>query len=286
MGASLLITFRESLEASLVVGIVLGLLGKEGRRGLSAAVWGGLSFGVGASLVVAWTFVHFLGEFEGRAEQIFEGTVMLVGALLLASLVLWSGSHSSGKRLEGQVLNASGRGWFAVALLVFVSILREGVETVVYLGASLRDGGPATFAGGLIGIVLAVILGILILGGGRRVPTKAFFTTTTLLLVLFGAGLFSRAAGEYGEAGILPPLLAPLWNLAPLKDGMPIPLLNDEGAIGSFLKGLFGYSSSPSLSQVLAWLVYAGGFGLLLGRKNRGGVEKRLPGGGTAGADA
>lgn len=276
MGASLLITFRESLEASLVIGIVFALMGEERRR-LSGAVWAGLVAGLAGSFALAVAFVQLLGSFDGVEEQIFEGTAMAVGALLLATLVLWSGSHSSGRKLEGEVEKAAGRGWFAIWSLVFVSVLREGVETVIYLGSSLKDGGPGTFVGGLAGIAAAVLLGFLILRGERRIPTSRFFVITTGLLLLFGAGLFSRAAGEFGEAGLVPPLVEPLWRLVPGGATGLQAAFADDGSLGSFLKGLFGYSSAPSLSQLLAWLVYMAAVpGALLvrasfGRKARAG---------------
>ena len=267
MGATLLITFRESLEAALVVGLVLAVLGKSDQKRLNTSVWIGLVAGILASLLVAWGFVRMLGQFEGREEQLFEGSVMLVGSLLLATLILWTGSHSSGSKLEGQASKAAAGGSWGILVLVFVSILREGVETVVYLGTSLRDGGLGTFIGGLAGIGIALVMGILIFASGTRFPLKRFFGVTTALLLLFGAGLFGRAAGEFVEAGILPPLLEPAYSIAPLVDASRIPLFNDEGGIGSFFKGLFGYSSSPSLSQVIAYLAFAATLSALLLRK-------------------
>ena len=270
MGASLLITFRESLEASLVIGMVLAMVGRDGRKRQGFAIWGGLVFGVGASLAVAWAFITFLGQFEGREEQIFEGSTMIIGALLLATLLFWTGSHSSGRKLEGQIEAAAAKGWLATGVLVFVSILREGVETVVYLGSSLRDGGPGTFIGGLVGILLAVGLGLLILRGGRKLPASRFFMVTSLLFLLFGAGLFARAAGEFVEAGLLPGAGSPLWTLGRVdQNGLPS-LLSDEGPIGSFLKGLFGYASSPTLAQLLAWFVYTVAMAAMLwGRRKK-----------------
>ena len=275
MGASLLITFRESLEASLVIGMVLASIRREGRQSRLFAIWGALGLGLLASLGVAWAFIRFLGQFEGREEQIFEGSTMVIGALLLGTLIFWSGSHSSGKRLEGDINDASGKGWLAIGLLVFVSILREGVETVVYLGSSLRQSGSGTFVGGVAGILLAVIMGLLILRGGMRLPATRVFMATTALFLLFGAGLLARAVGEFGEAGILPTLGAPLWNLGRIGlDGEASPL-SDQGAIGSFLKGLFGYSSSPTPAMALAWLLYLTGMGALVARRRAKGRPSR-----------
>ena len=144
-----------------------------------------------------------------------------------------------------------------VALLAFVSILREGVETVIFLGASLRNLGVGGGLAGLAGLVAAAFLGYLAFAAGRKL--HAFFRVTNILLVLFAAGLVGRAAGEFGEAGILPPLLAPLWNLNPL--------LREDGAIGSILKGLFGYSSAPSLMMAISYCLYLGALVFLLARR-------------------
>ena len=269
MGATALISFRESLEASLVIGLILAVLGRSERRGLASSVWAGLAAGIVVSLAVAFAFLRLLGQFEGRAEQIFEGSVMAFGSLLLATLILWTGSHASGRRLEGKAESAIAGGWLGLAALVFVSVLREGVETVIYLGAGLKDAGPAYLLAGLGGILLALVVGLLIFRAGARISSRLLFGATTVLLLLFGAGLFGRAAGEFGEAGLLPALVPGLWNLAPEAPGAPLPLLADEGALGSFLKGLFGYVASPSLMQVLAYVAYLVAVFTLLGLGRR-----------------
>lgn len=256
MGAALLVTFRESLEASLVVGLVLAVLKKTGRQELRSSVWAGLVGGLAVSAAVAYAFIRILGDFEGREEQLFEGSAMVLGAVLLASLILWTGSHRSGEQLRDSTNKAQAGGWLGLAALVFVSILREGVETVIYLGSSLRGAGFPLFAAGMVGVVLACFAGFFVFSSGRRAGLKHLFSATTFLLVLFGAGLFGRAAGEFGEAGYLPPLVAPVWSIAPWVSSQTPPLFNDEGLVGSFFKGLFGYVSSPSLTQVIAYLTY------------------------------
>ena len=110
---------------------------------------------------------------------------------------------------------------------------------------------------GLAGLGAAVVVGFLIFRAGARIGLRRFFTATNILLLLFAAGLVGRAAGEFGEAGILPPLVDRLWDLnPPLMAGGAFPAFHEEGVIGSFLKSLFGYSAAPSLSMLLAYCLY------------------------------
>ena len=258
MGALFLIIFRESLEAAIVIGILAAFLARLGLYRLRSALWVGGILALASSLGIAALFLKILGEFEGRAEQLFEGSIMLVGAGFLTSLILWIHKGDMRSTIEGRIPGGEGRaGWLGVALLAFVSILREGVETVIFLGASLRTLGVGGGLAGLAGLVAAAFLGYLAFAAGRKL--HAFFRVTNILLVLFAAGLVGRAAGEFGEAGILPPLLAPLWNLNPL--------LREDGAIGSILKGLFGYSSAPSLMMAISYCLYLGALVFLLARR-------------------
>ncbi|HET7838185.1 MAG TPA: FTR1 family protein [Rectinemataceae bacterium] len=269
MGQTLLITFRESLEAALVIGIVLGIIKQGGRPGLRSSVWVGLVAGLVCSVVAAYAFIRALGQFEGREEQIFEGSVMAFGSILLATLILWTGSHAKGSELSGKAGRALNGGWLAIATLVFTSVLREGVETVIYLGDSLMRKEASLVLAGLIGLGLAVAAGFLFFAGGRRMSSGLFLQATSTLLLLFGAGMFARALGEFGEAGLVPPLVEPLWSIAPAREGLPVPLMNDEGGLGSFLHGLFGYISSPSLTEVLGYLAYAAAILLVLWGRGR-----------------
>ncbi len=272
MGAVFLILFRESLEATIVIGMLLAFLGRSGLGRLNGAIWAGCAAGAVASLGVAQLFLSLIGRFEGRAEQLFEGTVMVAGAALLTTLILWMDRSDLRASLERRGASSAGRGgWWGIALLVFASVLREGVETVVFLGSSLRDAGGAVVAVGLAGLGAAVVVGFLIFRAGARLGLRRFFITTNILLLLFAAGLVGRAAGEFGEAGILPPLVDRLWDLnPPLLAGGAFPAFHEEGAIGSFLKSLFGYSPAPSLSMLLAYCLYTAAVAwTLLARRRR-----------------
>jgi high-affinity iron transporter len=272
MGAILLIVFRESLEATIVLGMLFAILGRAGLGRLWSAVWAGCVAALAVSLGVAQLFIALTGSFDGRAEQLFEGSLMAVGAALLTTLILWMDKSDLRASLERRTAAGAGRGgWWGIALLAFASVLREGVETVVFLGDSLRGAGGAGLAVGFAGLGAAVAVGFLIFAVGDRIGLRRFFAATNVLLLLFAAGLVCRAAGEFGEAGILPPLVDRLWDLnPPLLAGGAYPAFHEEGVVGSFLKSLFGYSAAPSLSMLLAYCLYTAGIAWALLSRRRG----------------
>jgi high-affinity iron transporter len=269
MGAALLITFRETLEAALVIGITLAFLAKADLKHLKPAVWVGAAVGAAASAIAAYLFIAILGGFEGKAEQIFEGIVMLAGAILLTTLILWLNKKDMKAAMESRVMaTASAGSFWGIALLAFVSVLREGIETVLFISSTLRSSGLAGFLGAAAGIVLAIALGVAFFRSGARMPLKNFFAVTNILLLLFAAGLVGQSVHELNEAGIVPPFVEQIWNLNPPSNGEAYPALHEKGAIGGFLKGLFGYNGDPSLTETAAYLAYLISIGTILLRRN------------------
>ncbi len=251
MGAALLITFRETLEAALVIGLILAFLGRAGLGPLRAAAWIGALVGLAFSCLAAYLFIALVGVFEGRAEQLFEGTVMLAGALLLTTLIVWLNKGKVKQTMEERTAASAGAGgWWGIALLVFVSVFREGIETVIFIGSSLRGADPGPGIGAMAGIALAGITGFAFFRYEMRIGVKGFFAVTNVLLVLFAAGLIGRSVGEFNEAALLPAGVEHLWDLSVL--------VPEERGLGSFMNGLFGYVASPSLAQAAAYVSYLG----------------------------
>jgi high-affinity iron transporter len=216
--------------------------------------------------VGAWSFNRLAGGFEGRAEQIFEGVTMLVGALLLTTMILWMmRQRHIASGLEGKVAaELATANQFGLFGLVFVAILREGIETVIFLGAASFASAENNLPWALVGIVAAVLLGYAIFVGSMKVNLKAFFNVTSILLILIAAGLTARGVHELQEARILPEVIEHMWDLSPL--------LSEDGYISGFLHALFGYNPSPSLLEVLSYVAYLAGVGWLW-RKARHGLE-------------
>jgi high-affinity iron transporter len=252
MIAALLITLREGLEAALIVGIVLGVLRKLGRMDRGKPVWIGVAAAVVAS-VVAGLALNALGvAFEGRGEEIFEGAAMLLAAGVLTWMVFWMQRQGRNVQaeLESDVRQAVtvGSAW-ALFSLAFVAVLREGIETVLFLTAAAFSATPAeTLIGGALGLTIAVVLGWLMFAAGKRLDVRAFFRVTSVLLILFAAGLLAHGVHELQEAALLPIFVEHVWDINPALD--------ENGTVGTFLKALFGYNGNPSLLEVISYIAY------------------------------
>ncbi len=256
MSIALLITFRETLEASLVVGIILAYLRKTENAHHERFIWSGVGLGAMFSLVLAYVFDRLLGGFTGRAEEIYEGMTMLVAAGLLSWMIIWMMRQSASLRrsIEQKVETHIERDHpVGLMLLAFLSIAREGTETVIFLKAAFLQAQSAySSAGAVLGIVLAVAISYLLFKGMRYLPIKSFFRISGIILILFAAGLAAHGAHEFMEAGLLPESMT-LWNLA------AHPVLSADAFAGSMMKALLGYNDKMTLLEGLVYLVYVGG---------------------------
>jgi high-affinity iron transporter len=252
MFASMLITLREGLEAALIVGIMLSVLRKLGQTDRSRPVWAGVLAALFAS-VVAGLALNALGvAFEGRGEQIFEGVTMLLAGGVLTWMIFWM--QRQGRRvqaeLESDVRRAvtAGSAWGLFGL-AFAAVVREGIETVLFLTAAAFTATPAqTLVGAGLGLALAIILGWLIFSAGKRLNLRVFFRVTGILLILFAAGLVARGVHEFQEAALLPMVVEHVWDINPI--------LNESSLLGAFLKAIFGYNGNPSLLEALVYCAY------------------------------
>lgn len=254
-----LIGFREALEAALIVGIVIGYLKKTNRLNHIPSVWRAVALAVVASIAAAWLFSSFLGGFAGAKEEWFEGVLMLTGAVLITSAVLNLIYHLRSKtEVESKVESTLTRaGIMGLSVLVFLSVLREGVETVIFLSAANIVVPDDHRVGALLGITVALFIGWALFKGLVQLNLKHFFSVTSLLLVLFAAGLTAHGIHELQEAGAITFLTDQAWNVnpPPLPDGS-YPLMHDNGMVGSVLKGVFGYNGNPTYAEVIAYAGY------------------------------
>src|SRR3989339_258609 len=161
MFSNFIVTFRETLEAALVVGIILGYLTRIKQAQYNNVVYLGVVFGIATSVAGAFLFNALAGGFDGAAEQIFEGTTMLVGAFLLTTMIMWMMNQKHvaehlEHRVEAELSHAHKFGLFS---LVLVSVLREGIETVIFLSAASFLAGGSHITGALAGIIFAMLLG-------------------------------------------------------------------------------------------------------------------------------
>ncbi len=259
MGAAFLIALREGLEAALIVGIVLAVLRRLGRPEHRGSVWAGVAAATVLSALGALGLNALGIVLEGRAEEVFEGTTMLLAAGILTWMILWMQRQGRGIRagLEADVRRAvGGNDRRLLWTLSFVAVLREGLETALFLtAASFQVEAGPVWAGTLLGLVVAVGLGWLFFAAGKGLNMRLFFGITGLLLLLFAAGLVGRGVHEFQEGGVLPTIVEHLWDVNPILD--------EKGPLGSFLQSLLGYNGNPSLLEAVAYLLYLGTVGIL-----------------------
>ncbi|MEI6222835.1 MAG: FTR1 family protein [bacterium] len=259
MLSSFIITFRESLEVALLLGIIFTYLNKTNQQKFNTVVYFGLVSGIIASIAGAWLFIKLAGGFSGRAEQLFEGITMLISATLLTSMIFWMTKRKGiTKKIEQQVekhLQKSKR--LGLFLLVSISVLREGIETVIFLASSKFSSSDNNLLGALLGLIAATGLGYSIFVGMKKINLKLFFTTTSIILLLFAAGFVGKGINELQDAQVIPPIISEIWNTNPsITTEGTYPLLHEKGLLGSFLKQLFGYNPTPSLLEVTIYITY------------------------------
>jgi high-affinity iron transporter len=256
MGAAFVIALREGIEAALIVSIVLAYLKQLGRTDRSRLVWLGTALAVLLSAATGTVIFVVGADFEGTAEQVFEGLLTLTAVGVLTWMIFWMRRQGARIKsdLQHKVDTALVAGGFALAALAFFAVLREGVETALFLfaaaeGTAVEGGGiGAQLVGAALGLVLAVILGILLYRGGIRMNLRTFFKITGVILIVVAAGLFAYSLHELQEAGWFPFLEGHAFDLSAA-------LPDDEG-IGAILRGLLGYNADPSVFEVLAWIAY------------------------------
>ncbi|MBZ0305138.1 MAG: FTR1 family protein [Anaerolineae bacterium] len=254
MAASLLIAFREGLEAALIVGIVLSYLNKMGHGAHKRYAWAGVLGAVLASVAVALGIQAVGAELEGTAEQLFEGTTMLLAVIVLTWMIFWMRyqARTLKSSLEGEIQSAvnTERKW-GLAAVTFIAVFREGVETALFLSAAaFATDGASTFVGALLGLGLAVLVGYTVYASAVRLDMRQFFNVTSILMLVFAAGMLAHAVHEYQEAGLIPTFIEHVWNINPILD--------EHSPVGEILNALIGYNGNPSLLEVLSYIGYWG----------------------------
>ena len=272
-----IITFRECLEATLIVGIIYTFLSKTNMYTQIKYLWSATISAIIASIGVAFIIISINNQLGNNAmAKLFEAIFMYITAGLLLYVVFWlSKSISDRKKLEQLASNASKSSKWGIFFLVFFAILREGFETVMFLIGGVIQTGQFSYTGFTLGVILACLIGFLIFSRGQHIDLKPFFAVTTFCLVLFAAGMNAYGTHEvesfltkqeYIDKDISRP-----WNILVPKSELStndrsvfydydenkqvhIHILHDKGVIGAFLKGFFGYNSNPNWIELFVWI--------------------------------
>jgi high-affinity iron transporter len=215
-------------------------------------VWAGAASAIVVSLA-AGVGLYVIGiELEGQAEEIFEGLTMLLAAGVLTWMIFWMNRQARTIKsdLEAGVTRSvkasDKRGLFWLA---FLAIVREGIELALFLtAATFATSAHATLVGTLLGLSTAVLLGWALFTTTIRLDLRRFFQVTGILLILFAAGLVAHGVHELNEAGTLPAVIDPVWDVSAY--------LPETTFLGTALRTLFGYNANPSLTELLAYFGY------------------------------
>jgi high-affinity iron transporter len=251
MTTSFLITLREGLEASLIVAILLTYLNKTDRKQDARYVWFGTASAVVACLIAGTAIYLAVSGLNGKVEQAVEGTIALAAAAVLTQMIFWMRKNSSNLSSELRAkVDASAK--TALFTIAFVAVVREGLETVLFLlsAETSSASGTSVVVGGLIGLAASVILGIAIFAGGRKVNLKQFFNITAVLLIMFAAGLAGKAVHEYRELigwenGWL---VQPAWEVT---SG-----IWSTGTFYDFMRGFFGWHNAAENIRVITYFAF------------------------------
>ena len=258
--ANLLIALREGLEAALVVSIIVAYLVKADRRNALPKLWIGV--GLAALLPLATGAILTWGPktLTFQAQEILGGTLSFVAVGLVTWMIFWMGKNARELKgeLEGSLsrtLAGDGSGWGVVWIAV-VAVGREGVETALFIWATVRSSIESstmqTTAGVVTGLALAIVLGVLIYQGAVRINFRIFFATTGYFLVVVAAGIVAYGVGDFQEAGVLPGIMSHAWDLSAHLPNSTSPLY----WLYVLLQAMFQLNLQPTVLQVVGWCLY------------------------------
>lgn len=252
MLASLFLSFREGLEAALIIGVILGVLQKTNRNKYRSTVWYGAGTAAAISVLVGLLLNRLGASFEGRAEEIFEGVAMLLAAIILTWVILWMRSQAKNvnQKLEEDVSQAALKdSSSALFFVAFLAVIREGIELAFFLtAASMEADGTQILIGAVLGLLIVAIVSFLLFKGLVRLNISKFFQVTSIILILFAAGLVAHGVHEFNEAGVIPSVIEHVWDINHILD--------EKSTVGELLKTLVGYNGNPSLTEVISYALY------------------------------
>jgi high-affinity iron transporter len=248
---SLLIFAREGIEGTLICSILLTYLASAGRRDLFRSVFLGAGAAVALATavgVVLWIVSRdaFIGS---TPQRWFETCVFAIAVAVLTYMTFWMRRHSRsmGKELRAKISGAvRGGSGVALALIAFVTVGREAIETVIFLLAIAYQSSPLQLViGAVIGLAIALAVSVAMYRVGLRVNLGRFFAIVGSLLMVVAAGLLADAVQNLQRLHVLPGGSMTIWDVSRT--------LPDDAGIGDVLHGLVGYSAAPTVLQAVLW---------------------------------
>ncbi len=259
-----IITFRETLEAAIIIGLIFSMLkvfGVEDSKKRYITI--GIVMWIIMSFFFAGGFQYFFGWFEWKTEKIYEGVLMLVACLMITQFLVWTNANfkNIGKKIKNSVeqIVSSGQLWM-LSILAFASVVREGVETVIFFNALDFSFWNSDVFYALAGIVAAIALSYLLFFSISKVNMAKVLQYTNILFVLVAGWLLAHSIVEFQWAWVLPTIIKPVFDLSPI--------LSESEWLWAILKAGFSYDANPSLLAFTAYVWYVFWFGMYFWMKN------------------
>lgn len=255
MLAALLVVFREVLEAGIVIGVVLAA--SEGIRGRGLWISAGVLGGIVGSAVLAMFAERISNLFDGSGQELLNAAILGVAVVMLVWTVVWMASHGREMVIQmqavGKDVKEGRKPLTALAIVVGMAVLREGVEVVLFVYGIMSTGMESVgnvVSGGALGVLAGGVIAFILYRGLVAIPLKHLFKVTAVVITLLAAGLSAQVVGILQDSGFIQSLADPVWNTSWL--------LTDDGALGRVLRTLVGYRAEPTGMQVIAYLVTVG----------------------------
>src|SRR5919112_3166261 len=254
MLATYLIGLREGLEATLVVSILIAFLVKSERKDRLVQVWAGVGLAVALSVFFGWllsyTSTTLLQKYEHR--ELFEAITSIGAVVFVTWMIFWmrKAARSIAGELRSRLTDALAVGSIAVAVMAFLAVVREGLETALIFYSAVQgvetDGGPLYALIG--GIATSVAIGYLMYATAVRINLGKFFTWTGALLILVAAGILKYGVHDFQESGVLPGLNTLAFDISGTLD--------PNTWYAALLAGMFNVTPAPTVLETIAWVAY------------------------------
>ncbi|MEN9593568.1 MAG: hypothetical protein RLY23_51 [Actinomycetota bacterium] len=251
MFPSFLIGLREGLEAALIVGILVAYLVRTDRRDRLKILWIGVGAAVAVSLAVGAILEYAVDNLGDEALAPFVGYTSLITVVLVTTMVFWMQRTARRMKsdLEGHLSQALAAGPVAILATAFVAVVREGIETALFLWSNVQatGGSAASVLGAVMGIGASVVLGWLVYRRSVHIDLSKFFTITGVMLIVIAAGVLSYGLHELAEGGVIP-TTATAFDITSWFDA--------DSWYAALLRGVFGFRPAPNVLEVAAWFAY------------------------------
>ncbi len=250
--AIFIVTFRETLEAAIIVGLIFSMLKVFGAQERSKVY---ITLGILAWIIMSFFFaagfLYFFGWFEGKVEKIYEWVLMILACAMITQFLIWTNANFKNiwKKLKKSIEHIiTIKQLWMLSILVFASVVLEWVETVIFLNALDFSFVWADIWLALLWIFGAIVVSYILFFSIQKINISRVLKATNIIFILVAWGLLAHGLVEFQAAGILPTFMKPLFDLSGI--------LSEREGLWAILKAALSYDANPSLLAFTAYVTY------------------------------